>query len=263
MYSTGPPVGMFIDHQNLGPRPAVMAGAVLLGVGYFPLHQAYARGSGSVPAMCFFMFLTGWGSCLAFLASVKTSAVNWPQHRGTATAFPLAAFGLSAFFFSFLGSVLFPGDPSKFLELLSWGTFGLTFVGFFFLKTHAPATSYQAVPNADDGGPPQRLRRTSSNATDEPGTLPTANNSPAPAPRSNGGADSIPDETSSLMSDSSVERQAQPQAAAVVDEDRSHRVDIRGLKLLVSLDFWQLFSIMTILAGVGLMTIKYVPFLRC
>jgi hypothetical protein len=43
-----------------------------------------------------------------------------------------------------------------------------------------------------------------------------------------------------------------------VDLDRSHRVDIRGLRLLSSLEFWQLFSIMGILAGIGLMTIKYV-----
>ena len=40
--------------------------------------------------------------------------------------------------------------------------------------------------------------------------------------------------------------------------DRSHRVDIRGLKLLRTAEFWQLFSIMGILTGIGLMTIKYV-----
>jgi hypothetical protein len=43
--------------------------------------------------------------------------------------------------------------------------------------------------------------------------------------------------------------------------DRSHRVDIRGWRLLSSLEFWQQFTIMAILAGVGLMTIKYVPML--
>lgn len=250
---------MFIDHQSLGPRPAVMGGAILLGVGYFPLHRAYASGTGSVPWFCFCSFLTGFGSCMAFLAAVKTSAVNWPHHRGTATAFPLAAFGLSAFFFSFLGALLFPGDPSSFLELLSWGAFSLTFLGFFFLKTYAPSASYQAVPDSDaDGSRSQRLRRTSCSA-DEPGTLPVANTSTAQQGQSAiiTNDDSVPDETSSLMSSSSSTHR-QTQANSVVDDDRSHRVDIRGLKLLGSLDFWQLFSIMTILAGVGLMTIKYV-----
>jgi hypothetical protein len=42
-----------------------------------------------------------------------------------------------------------------------------------------------------------------------------------------------------------------------IDLDLSHRTDIRGLKLLRSLEFWQLFAIMAILSGVGIMTIKF------
>lgn len=284
MYSMGPPIGMFIDHHNLGPRPATLAGAFLLAIGYFPLHQAYDRASGSVPTLCFFSYLTGFGSCMAFLASVKVSAVNWPHHRGTATAFPLAAFGLSAFFFSFFGSVLFPGDPSAFLELLSWGTFILTFVGFFFLKPYPHPSAYQSVPGSEPGAGSsasagQRLRRTSSGGSkprgpyDEPGTstdtntastaqyqAPAAESAPAAAAHPVGASaedleDIQPDETSSLMSGASDTRNEQDGDTSV-DADRSHRVDIRGFKLLASLDFWQLFSIMAILAGVGLMTIK-------
>ncbi|KAJ3506574.1 hypothetical protein NM208_g16061 [Fusarium decemcellulare] len=146
-YTMGVPIGIFVDHR--GPRPAVLAGAVLLAVGYFPLHQAYDRASGSVPLLCVFSYMTGLGGCMAFAAAVKTSALNWPQHRGTATAFPLAAFGLSAFFFSLLGSLFFPGDPSAFLELLAWGTFGITLGSFFFLKVHHQST-YEAVPDSDD-----------------------------------------------------------------------------------------------------------------
>lgn len=41
-----------------------------------------------------------------------------------------------------------------------------------------------------------------------------------------------------------------------VDLDRSHGVDIRGWNLIRSLEFWQLFAVMGILAGIGLMTIK-------
>ena len=277
----GPPIGMFIDHQNLGPRPAVFAGAFLLAIGYFPLHQAYDRAAGSVPTLCFFSYLTGFGSCMAFLASVKISAVNWPHHRGTATAFPLAAFGLSAFFFSFFGSVLFPGDPSAFLELLSWGTFGLTFAGFFFLKPYPHTSPYQAVPESEPGAGSsatagQRLRRTYSAGSkprgpyDEPGTsTDTASTAHNQAPAAETAAvaatgtvdsaenpvDGLPDETSSLMSGASGTRN-ENEGGTSVDADRSYRVDIRGLKLLSSLDFWQLFSIMAIMAGVGLMTIK-------
>lgn len=62
------------------------------------------------------------------------------------------------------------------------------------------------------------------------------------------------DETSSLVSKvSSVAGEVYVQN---VDMDRSHRIDIRGWQLLRNLEFWQLFAIMGILAGVGLMTIK-------
>src|SRR5690349_21143553 len=96
MYAMGIPVGVFVDSK--GPRPAVIIGAILLAAGYFPLRQAYESGQGSMAALCFHAACTGFGSCSAFAAAMKSSALNWPHHRGTATAFPLAAFGLSAFF---------------------------------------------------------------------------------------------------------------------------------------------------------------------
>lgn len=162
MYSMGVPVGMFIDHRA---RPAVIAGSILLGVGYFPLRQAYVAGSAPVVAMCFFSYLTGLGGCMAFQASIKTSAMNWPHHRGTATAFPLAAFGLSAFFFSLFGGLLFPGNTSDFLMLLACGTFGLTLGGFFFLRVLPHTAHYHSVrPGEAEAGlsESQQLRRTSS-----------------------------------------------------------------------------------------------------
>ncbi|KAB5535256.1 major facilitator superfamily domain-containing protein [Coniochaeta sp. 2T2.1] len=310
MYSLGVPVGLFVDHK--GPRPAVLAGSILLGLGYFPFRASYVNASGSVPLMCFFAFLTGFGSCMAFAAAVKTSALNWPHHRGTATAFPLAAFGLSAFFFSMLGSVFFNGNTSDFLMLLAAGTFGIIFIGFFFLRV-LPPTSYHVVSGREGSmTDSQRLRRTSSDETKaragrvgvfaaeaEPGTLsPTTtsiNNYNTGSGGGGGGHDTAAaglaaaeaeavsqqqrrtndveaeaalttlsdgddgdresDETSSLMSKkSSLSGDVFVQSS--VDLDRSHRVDIRGWRLLSSLDFWQLFSILGILAGIGLMTIN-------
>jgi hypothetical protein len=107
---------------------------------------------------------------MAFQAAIKTSALNWPHHRGTATAFPLAAFGLSAFFFSLFGGVLFPGNTADFLMLLACGTFGLTLGGFFFLRVLPLSTSsssnYHAVQSGESGvgglTEAQHLRRTSS-----------------------------------------------------------------------------------------------------
>lgn len=305
MYTMGVPVGLFVDHR--GPRPAVIAGSILLGLGYFPLHQAYDRFGGSVPVLCFFSYLTGLGGCMAFAAAVKTSALNWPHHRGTATAFPLAAFGLSAFFFSVVGYVFFPGDTSAFLLLLACGTFGLTFTGFFFMQV-LPHSSYHAVPSADASrglSNSQRLRRTSSDEAKirrskpghgplvEPGMSPSnasantassavdpvlaeqeAASSPGPhtvspipdasaaVPLSSAAMDESDmevNETSSLVSTpSSLPGDVLVQSS--IDMDRSHRIDIRGLNLLRKAEFWLLFSIMGILTGIGLMTIKYVIF---
>ena len=300
MYSMGVPIGLFVDHR--GPRPAVIAGSLFLGLGYYPFRHTYETASGSVGLLCVFSYLTGFCGCMAFAAAVKTSALNWPHHRGTATAFPLAAFGLSAFFFSITGGVLFPGNTSAFLTLLAAGTFFLTFFGFFFLRIY-PRTPYQAVPAAPGLSDSQLLRRTSSEDAKahryagrggyppavEPGMSPaTYTTSALPPNQDSGGGEAgsagpstaegateprradleaarppAPadgeaegaDETSSLMSKvSSLSGDVLVQNS--VDMDRSHRVDIRGWRLLSDIEFWQLFAIMGILAGIGLMTIK-------
>ncbi|SPQ20063.1 e6ecd097-12a1-4e4c-8635-e7a4bb17d2ef [Thermothielavioides terrestris] len=279
MYSMGVPVGLFVDHR--GPRPAVIAGALCLGIGYVPFRAAYETASGSVPVLCFFAFLTGLGGCMAFAAAVKT-----------------------AFFFSLFGGVFFPGDTGAFLTLLAAGTFALSFFGFFFLKVY-PHTSYHSVPTSASGpSGSQQLRRTPSEEAKgprrhggpggrrspdaEPGTSPTTHTTPAATAGSSEDAtddpaygrthvetdveaglpDALPhaldgtsqevqvDETSSLMSKSSSSLAGDVLVQNSVDMDRSHRVDIRGWRLLRNVDFWQLFCIMGLLAGIGLMTIN-------
>ncbi|KAI0532562.1 major facilitator superfamily domain-containing protein [Xylaria digitata] len=290
MYLMGVPIGMFVDSR--GPRPAVLVGSFLLGLGYLPIQRAYDAGKGSVPWLSFASFLTGLGGCMAFAAAVKTSALNWPHHRGTATAFPVAAFGLSAFFFSLVSSIFFPGSPGKFLLLLSIGTFGMTFIGFFFLRVIPHTSVYHSVL-ADSGiADSQELHRTTSQEakslphSSEPGTSnehattattskPTRGNpsdpeeladgeSPGqsiavePAGHPIGTPPAEADETCSLLSHSTATSSLPGEVLvqSSVDMDRSHRVDIRGWNLLTSLEFWQLFTIMGILSGIGLMTIN-------
>lgn len=290
MYSLGVPVGYFVDRN---PRPVVMLGAILMAIGYFPFQAYYNTGSGSVAMMCVFSFLTGFGGCMAFAAAVKTSALNWPHHRGTATAFPLAAFGLSAFFFSATGGFFFDGNTSNFLMLLAAGTSGITFMGFFFLRVLPPTPSYQAVPNRSSARlqDSQELRRTLSEDAKIQRCVHVADVEPGMSPYNTGGHNGGPPaaedltagaaagrdrddieaaptaaedednltETSSLMSkSSSVSRGEVLMQNNHIDLDRSHRVDIQGWQLLKTIEFYQFFSIMAILAGIGLMTIKYV-----
>ena len=273
MYSLGIPVGMMVDAK--GPRIAVIMGAMLLAFGYFPLHQAYDKASGSMPMLCLFSFFTGLGGCSAFAASIKTSALNWPHHRGTATGFPLAAFGLSAFFFSMFAQFVIPGDTGDFLMLLASGTFGLVFISFFFLRV-LPHPHYSAVSTADGllSVSSNRLHRTRSEESKhraqsnvEPGRSTFAvapsdedENTPIQQDVDTGVEASEAmiaetDETSSLMSKSSSSTPGDVSVESSV-KDHAHRVDIRGLKMLPLVEFWQLFALMGILTGIGLMTIK-------
>lgn len=152
MYATGIPAGLLIDSR--GPRWGVLLGAIALACGYFPLRTAYDNGAGSmsVGALCFFGFLTGMGSCSAFSAAIKVCATNWPRHRGTATAFPLSGFGLSAFAFTTISGFAFPDDTSSYLLLLAVGTFVMVFTGMIFLRIIPPATPYEAVPTDERPG---------------------------------------------------------------------------------------------------------------
>ncbi len=271
MYSMGIPVGIFVDTK--GPRPSVIVGSFLLALGYFPLRQAYEYGSGSVAALCFFTFCTGFGSCCAFAAAIKTSALNWPHHRGTATAFPLAAFGLSAFFFSIFAQSLFKGSTGDFLLLLAVGTFCMTFVSYFFLRV-LPHSDYSAVRNDDT------LSRVDSNALhrtksaerkaqfvrdqqlgesistfDERETT-NLSSDYGPAPGNTEAAQETEiSETSSLVSRSSSSCQEDLDGQAAHSHD-AHLVDIRGFKMLRHSQFYFLFSLMGLLTGIGLMTIK-------
>ncbi|MCJ1229501.1 hypothetical protein MMC12_006168 [Toensbergia leucococca] len=68
------------------------------------------------------------------------------------------------------------------------------------------------------------------------------------------------DETSSLMSKSSSSNPGDIPYSESHDKvnatHHSHNLDIRGLALLPTIEFWQLFSLLGLLAGIGLMTIN-------
>lgn len=219
--------------------------------------------------LCLYSYCSGLGGCSAFAAAIKTSALNWPRHRGTATGVPLAAFGLSAFFFSMFAQFVYPGSTGDFLFLLSCGTLGLVLIPLFFLRV-IPPPHYSSVPSREPGfGEGQLLHRTRSEESkyrasrahpEEPGM--STSSAPYPDQAGASGQDDsgaeapglTSDETSSLMSASAASSVAILAESNV--KDRAHRIDIRGLQMLHLVEFWQLFALMGILTGIGLMTIK-------
>ncbi len=218
-----------------------------------------------------------------FSAYGSSAALNWPNHRGTATAFPLAAFGLSAFFFATISSVAFEDETGHFLLLLAIGTFAICFVGFFFLRVVPYSPSYLAVPTGEHG-PPQSNPLTRSKSADckrrnprfseEPGRQPitihettSSHDDYAKDPGNFCATSDVlqtgVDETSSLLSTSSSSSSSTPgDFPSQNDDDKathshgSHHLDIRGLAMLPRAEFWQLFLLLGLLTGIGLMTIK-------
>lgn len=254
---------------------------------------AYAAGAGSLSVifLCFFSFLSGVGSCAAFAAAIKTgmglskcsltsnisdthictiAANNFPDHRGSATAFPLAAFGLSAFGFSAISAMAFKDDTSEFLLLLALGPSLIIVVCTYFLQLLPPPPSYSAILNGEYPDSNLLLRtKPTENIQEDSDTdsnraiasfssaqvtavLPSAIQ-PRPTP-----PDAEADETSSLMS---RPRSLSDSGSFSQYDQAKHGAhaagpDIRGLSLLPTPEFWQLFLLLGISTGVGLMTIK-------
>jgi hypothetical protein len=81
----------------------------------------------------------------------ETATLNWPTHRGTASAFPLAAFGLSAFFYTLIAGIAFPGDTSALLLFFSFGTSMLVLAALPFLHVvdHKTGAGYAVLPTSE------------------------------------------------------------------------------------------------------------------
>ncbi|QIX01352.1 hypothetical protein AMS68_006869 [Peltaster fructicola] len=160
MYAVGIPAGALIDAR--GPRYGALLGAICLAAGYFPLRNAYdAAGEGYNMALyCLFSFFTGVGSCSAFSSAIKVSATNFPSHRGTATAFPLSCFGLSALLFTTISAVVLD-DTSGLLLLLGIGTVSAVLVSTIFLRL-ITATGYGLLPSEEPRKDSDELERTTS-----------------------------------------------------------------------------------------------------
>jgi hypothetical protein len=203
--------------------------------------------------------------------------LNYPLSRGTATAFPLAAFGLSAFLFSTIGSFGLKDDTSKLLLLLTSGTILLPVVSFPFLSVYPPPLYDRlSARDAHDRSESQPLHRTpSAESRKRRFSDPIGAQSTASIPflsDSEGDLkgqleDDRPHlssreshEGSTLISKPSASGSANhsPQGSIDLpnaDHDVAH-LDVRGFALLPRPEFWQLFLMLGLLTGIGLMTIK-------
>ncbi|KNG46816.1 MFS general substrate transporter [Stemphylium lycopersici] len=255
MYASGIPMGIITDRKS--PRLAAIIGMFALFAGYYPIKLAYDGGPGymSVALISFCSFLSGVGSCAAFQAALKTATLNWPTHRGSATACPLAAFGLSAFFYTLIAGIAFPGNTSGLLMMLSLATSLLVLVSipFLIVVDHKAGTGYAVLPTSE------RARRNSNllQPTKSSSTKYKSSALPHQEVTTEEEQDGPSTETSSLLSSSPGDIIEDGDDAASKKSTHSC-IDITGIALLYKPEFWQLWVLMGLLSGVGLMTINNV-----
>lgn len=125
-----------VINDKFGPTIPILSGSLCLFLGYLTIYYSYVHQIRIIGLLACGSCLAGFGSTLAYSASMKTAALNFPNQRGTAVAFPIAAFGLSAFFFSMLSAVVFPGNTAGFLGLLAVLTSALLLINAPFVKPH-------------------------------------------------------------------------------------------------------------------------------
>lgn len=155
----------------------------------------------------------------------------------------------------------------------------MVLIGSFFLRVVLPLPAHSPMPNAYERSASDSstlLKRTKSGdsrysaerLSHEPGTQPESISYHDDAPKDsmvfedpiapNQGMS----ETSSLLSKSSGSDPGDipyQNASATAAADRnSHHVDIRGVALVWHMEFYQLWLLLGLLTGIGLMTIKYV-----
>ncbi|KAL8283172.1 hypothetical protein RQP46_005950 [Phenoliferia psychrophenolica] len=238
VYLSGPLVGILVDRR--GPRIPLLLGAVLLFLGYTILRTIYNGGEdGSfrtwgVGGLAFGEVLVGIGSSASLTAALNGTAKSFTaKRRGSAVASVVSCFGLSAFFYSTISHAVHGENAtSTFLLILSLGCGGSTVVGSYFVRPalHAPVVQGYETIGAED------------EIFDVPSSVGLPILSPEADIRRELGEDDDDD----------------PQARAVKESQRSAELDISGITLLTSGDFWLLFSIIGLLSGIGLMYINNV-----
>lgn len=119
----GPVSGKVID--KTGYTRAMIVGGLCILTGYLGLKKQFDRSYSNLYVSYGFLFLVGTGLTFINGACLKCCAISFPSIRGVATSLPLALYGLSALFYSVIGSVFYPGDTSSFLGFLAYSSLGI------------------------------------------------------------------------------------------------------------------------------------------
>ncbi|CAL1713245.1 unnamed protein product [Somion occarium] len=142
VYGTAPLWGKLVDSK--GPRILLVIGFASLLSGYLGIRYFFDAGLPegmtdlTIAGFCALVlcgFMTGIGGNGGLASAMNATAKSFPDRaRATTTGIVLSGFGLSAFLFSTIAHVFYPGDTSEFLLLLAIGTSLPMVWGFFFVR---------------------------------------------------------------------------------------------------------------------------------
>lgn len=284
VYLSSPLWGRFIDKR--GPQTALIVAAVLVPIGYSGLSLSYSGDWSlhSTGVLFCLNLLTGLGNSGGFTAAMNAQAKSWGgSRRGTATALVLSGFGLSAFFYSSLSHLLFPGNTGDYLLLLAFGSMTSMLIGLGLIKIIPPIEDpdereHDDAPRAGRGATGYLRRRTSSDigarATiwQQPEALsgePTDDEAePHPHglhPRTAHRAAGTSRNASSTDDEADIDPESQGLLTGRDESKRSSnmevdpsQIDISGRRLFQQIDFYLIFAVMTLVSGAGLLLINNV-----
>ncbi|GEQ67030.1 hypothetical protein JCM33374_g693 [Metschnikowia sp. JCM 33374] len=145
----GLPAGLLIDWA--GPQISILLGSICIFCGYFSLNKIYEHATSSLPLICVSMALVGFGSVTSFFSCLKAAQANFPNHRGSAGAIPVGAYGLAATLFSLVAAKLYDGDAGGLLAFLAYLCGSVAFMGSWFV--HVFSSPSAENNEASNGGP--------------------------------------------------------------------------------------------------------------
>lgn len=124
--------GVVID-RNV--KLSCFIGAVCTFFAYSVLGYCYVHESSNIWLLCLGLALVGFGSVSGFYAAVKCCTTNFPHHRGTAGAFPVAMYALSGMLFSYFCAKNYGEDIEKVFRFLAIVCSSMILIGSLTLAT--------------------------------------------------------------------------------------------------------------------------------
>lgn len=255
LYISGPLWGSWVDRH--GPHSPIVIGSVCVLLGYGLLAYAYMTEAKEMPVMflALFQLLTGLGNSAGLSASMNAQAKSWGgDQRGTAMALVLAGFGLSAFLYSTVSHLFFPGDVGGYLLALSLGGFASFTVGAALIRIVPPTYHVHTVPRSGRRGGYSALP---TDEGDEEGDQAPPTRPPM-RPRASSEASGrayawIHRRTGDVEGD-----EADDDVEDMYDDPSAREQDVTGFALLRNPDFLLLFVLITLVSGAGLLLINNV-----